>query len=191
MFSKSTFVAALAIAAPMAATAGGIVPPAVPSNLVVPEGNKPFAIAHAVGTQNYVCLPDGASVKWILFGPQATLFDNDGGQVATHFLSPNPAENGAARPTWQESRDTSAVWAAKQEESNDPQFVAPGAIKWFLLRVVGSQYGPDWGDRLAKTTFIQRVNTLGGLAPATGCATLSDIGQTRLAPYTADYVFYQ
>ena len=190
MFSK-TLIAALAIATPIAAMAGGITPPAVPTNLVVPQGNKAFAIAHAVGTQNYVCLPDGGGVKWILFGPQATIFDDAGQQIMTHFLSPNPAESNKARATWQDSNDTSAAWAVKEEESDDPQFVAPGAIKWFRLRVVGTQNGPDWGDRLAKATFIQRVNTSGGVAPATGCAVLGDIGQTRLVPYTADYVFYQ
>src|SRR5512139_1425940 len=161
MFSRISLVAALALAAPMAAVAGKVVAPAVPSNLVVPEGNTPFAIAHAVGTQDYVCLPDGAGVKWTLFGPQATLFSDDGTQVATHFLSPNPAEDGIPRATWQDSRDSSATWAMKDAESDDARFVASGAIKWFRLHVVGNQYGLD-GDRLANTTYVQRVNTSGG-----------------------------
>ena len=42
----------------------------------------------------------------------ATLFDAKGGQILTHFLSPNPSENATPRAAWQHSRDTSAVWAA-------------------------------------------------------------------------------
>jgi hypothetical protein len=188
---KSTFVVALAIGAPIAAMAAGITPPAVPSNLAVPPGSKAFAIGHAVGTQNNVCLPDGAGAKWVLFGPQATVFDEDGEQIMTHFLSPNPAEGNAARATWQHSSTTSAVWALKEEESDDPQFVAPGAIKWLRLRVVGSQEGTGSRDQLPKTTFIQRVNTSAGVAPAAECAVPEDVGKTTLVPYTADYVFYR
>src|SRR5262245_24727507 len=66
-------------------------PPSVPGDIVIPIGNKAFLIAHAVGTQNYSCLPSGNSVAWTLFGPQATLFDDDAKQVITHFLSANPA----------------------------------------------------------------------------------------------------
>ena len=189
MYWKSLF-GALAIAAPIAAMAGTITPPAVPDNLAVPEESKAFAIGHAVGTQNYVCLPSGAAAKWVLFGPQATVFDDDGQQVLTHFLSPNPAESGTPRATWQHSSTTSAVWAVKEEESDDPQFVAPGAIKWFRLRVVGAQLGSS-ADRLPKTTFIHRVNTSGGVAPASECAAPADVGKTKLVPYTADYVFYR
>jgi hypothetical protein len=191
MFLKSTFVAAFAIVAPIAGMAGDITPPAVPGNLAVPQGSKAFAIGHAVGTQNYVCLPSGEGAKWVLFSPQATVFDEDGEQIMTHFLSPNPAESNAARATWQHSSTTSAVWALKQEESDDPQFVAQGAIKWFLLRVVGSQQGASSNDQLPKTTFIHRVNTSGGVAPAAECAATGDVGKTKLVPYTADYVFYQ
>jgi hypothetical protein len=191
MYRKSLFIAALAIAAPFAATAEDVIPPAVPANLVIPQGHKAFAIGHAVGTQNYVCLPSGAAVKWILFGPQATVFDDEGEQLMTHFLSPNPAENSTPRATWQDSRKTSAVWAVKEEESDDPQFVAPGAIKWFRLRAVGAQMGTASGERLAKTTYIHRVNTSGGIAPESECATPGDVGKTKLVPYPADYVFYK
>src|SRR5262249_21237640 len=107
------------------------------------------------------------------------------------FLSANPAENGTPRATWQHSRDTSSVWAVMTASSSDPEFVSPGAIPWFLLRAVGAQYGPNWGHKLVRTTFIQRVNTAGGLAPATGCAATTDVGKKVLVPYTAEYVFYR
>jgi hypothetical protein len=187
----ATAVVMFAAAAPQAAADERITPPDVPGNLVVQDGSTPYLIGHASGTQNYSCLPSGTGVAWILYGPQATLFDGDEDQITTHFLSPNPAENGTPRATWQHSRDTSSVWAVKVAESTDAAYVAPGAIPWFLLDAVGTQYGPNWGQKLVRTTHIQRVNTGGGVAPATGCTVTSDIGKKALVPYTADYVFYR
>lgn len=168
-----------------------IVPPPVPSNLEVPSGNTAYLIGHARGTQNYLCLPKGAGFAWTLFGPQATLFDDGGNQQITHFLSANPDENGTPRPTWQHSGDTSAAWAVAIEPSTDPNFVAPGAIPWLLLQAVGNEYGTSLGHKLTYTTYIQRVNTAGGLAPADGCSVATDVGRKALVPYTADYVFYR
>src|SRR4030095_15166557 len=88
-------------------------------------------------------------------------------------------------------RDTSAVWALATASSSDAAFVAPGAIPWLLLQVVGDQEGPTGGDRLTATTFIQRLNTLGGIAPSTGCAVATDVGKKALVPYAADYIFYR
>jgi len=103
-------------------------PPHVPDNIQVPAGNRFFFVGHAVGTQDYVCRPSGASFSWALFTPQATLFDEDGRQLTTHFFSPNPEENGVVRPAWQHSRDTSTVWGRAIATSLDPNFVQPGAI---------------------------------------------------------------
>ena len=184
-------VAALAIGPSPAMADDVVIPPPVPGDLHVEEGNRAFLIGHAVGTQNYSCLPSGSGVMWTLFGPQATLFDDEGEQITTHFLSPNPDENGTLRATWQHSRDTSSVWAVAVAISSDPSFVAPGAIPWLLLRVVGAEAGPTWGDRLTRTTFIHRVNTAGGVAPSTGCSVATDIGKRVFVGYTADYVFYR
>ena len=105
-------------------------------------GGPPFLIAHADGTQNYICLPTATGVAWTFLGPQATLFDRDLDQVMTHYLSPNPQEAGIARATWRHSRDTSTVWAAAVETSSDAAFVAPGAIPWLKLQVLGAT-APD------------------------------------------------
>jgi hypothetical protein len=164
--------------------------PPVPANIQVPAGNKAFLAGHAVGTQNYVCLPSGSGFAFSLFTPQATLFNDDHRQVITHYFSPNPFESGTIRATWQSSRDTSTVWGAVSASSTDPAFVAPGAIPWLLVRVVGAQAGPTGGDTLTPTTFIQRLNTAGGVAPSTGCASSTDVGSRAFVPYTAVYVFY-
>lgn len=182
--------AAIAAAKPVAAEPAKAAP-AVPSNLVVDDGSRVFLVAHAHGTQNYVCLPNAAGFAWTLYGPQATLFDDNGKQLITHFLSANPIESGVLRPTWQHSDDTSGVWAAAVEVSTDANFVAPGAIPWLLLDVVGAQYGTPSGHKLSYATHVQRVNTAGGVAPAGGCSAAGDVGRKVLVPYLADYVFYR
>jgi len=185
----AVLVLAFVVALPQPAHADQVTPPSVPTNLQVPEGSYVFLKGHAIGTQNYICLPSGNGFGWTFFGPQATLFNEANEQSITHFLSPNPSD-GTARATWQHSHDTSTVWASAQASSTDPQYVAPGAIPWLLLKVVGSQDGPTGGHKLTETTFIQRLNTSGGVAP-TGCESLTDVGKQAFVPYTADYFFYK
>jgi hypothetical protein len=170
---------------------GEIDRPPVPANIEVPAGNKAVLVGHAVGTQNYVCLPSGPGIAWTLFTPQATLFTDRGRQLQTHFFSPNAFENGTVRAAWQDSRDASAVWGRATASSSDPNFVAPNAIPWLRIEVVGTQEGPRGGDELTETTFIQRLNTTGGVAPASGCSQSTDIGNRAYVPYTADYFFFE
>lgn len=161
-------------------------PPTVPANLQVPAGHQAFMTTHATGTQNYICL--GAGLPWTFIGPQATVYNDEGEQALTHYLSPNPVEGGAARATWRHSADTSTVWAVAIASSTNPEYVAPGAVAWLLLQVVGTETGPDQGDRMVQTSFIQRVNTAGGTAPAGACPAP---GARAFVPYETDYVFYR
>lgn len=183
--------AALAGAASPPVRAGSVAPPAVPANIEVPAGNRAFLAASATGTQDYICLPTATGFAWTFFGPQATLFNRAHRQVITHFLSPNPFENELPRVTWQHSQDTSAVWGQGIAASSDPAFVAPDAIPWLLVQAVGAQDGPTGGSTLTPTTFIQRLNTVGGVAPSTGCAEPADVGKKALVPYKAEYFFYK
>jgi hypothetical protein len=190
---------ALALACTVAQAHGDeVTAPGVPFDIRVPEGNIAFFQGHGVGTQNYACSPSGAGFAWILFTPEATLFNGAGKQVTTHFNSPNPspldkntdprvvAVGGAIRATWQHSRDSSIVWAKAVSSVS----VRADSIAWVKLEVVGSQDGATGGDTLTPTTFIQRVNTRGGLAPFDGCSQLSDVGKKAFIPYTADYFFF-
>jgi hypothetical protein len=79
------------------------------------------------------------------FTPQATSFSDQGDQLTTHFFSPNPVEGGIVRATWQDSRDTSAVWARVIASVADPN--ASGAIPWLLLQVAGTKAGPTGATR--------------------------------------------
>ena len=172
--------------------------PPVPDQIQVPSGNKVYLKGSAVGTQNYVCLPSASSYAWKFLGPQATLFfvfqwmnGEVRQQITTHFLSPNPAEGGTARPTWQSSLDTSAIWGKAAASSIDPNFVAQGAIPWLLVQIVGAQNGPMGGSSLTGTTYIHRLNTAGGVEPAAGCSQAGNVGAVALVPYTTDYYFYK
>jgi hypothetical protein len=193
-------VLAAAVALPKAAHAGDIIVPTVPADVRVDAPNEVFLVGHAQGTQNYVCLPSGTGVAYVLFTPEATLFNDDGDKaLITHFFSPNPEEKntnpaltaiGPIRATWQGSKDSSTVWAAASGVSTDAHFVAPNSVPWVRLTAVGWGFGPDGGDLLSHVTFVQRLNTHGGVAPLTGCASTADIGHLAFMPYTADYFFY-
>jgi Protein of unknown function (DUF3455) len=183
------------------AIAGQVIPPIVPTDdIQVPAGNVAFLVGHALGTQNYVCKPSGSGVAYVLFTPEATLFNDDDGQIITHFFSPNSdpddpntsptvVADGAIRATWVHSRDNSSVWA-KVHQPIGAANVDKDAIDWLLLDVVGAEPGLTGGGMLTKTTFVHRVNTTGGRAPSTGCASPTDIGNQAFVPYTADYFFY-
>jgi hypothetical protein len=210
---RSLLTAALVIACAFgtvsSAAAQKVTPPATPAKIAPPAGNSAFMVGHAVGTQGYVCLPKGTGASWTVIGarPEATLFEGRAGlgrQITTHFLSPNANPNqNAPNPlpfgnaTWQSSIDSSKVWAkpvdsiaAGSDASSCPN---TGAIDCLLLGAVGTQQGPTGGKFLAKTTFIQRLNTRGGSAPAdnAGCSAATDVGHQLLVPYTADYYFFR
>jgi hypothetical protein len=123
MACATALAVAFTLSLPQLADADQVTPPPVPPNIQVPAGNKAFLEGHAVGTQNYICVPcpnpttsmcpDVSGFAWILFTPQATLFKDNHRQVITHFFSPNPFENntnrgvvaaGMIRATWQDSQ---------------------------------------------------------------------------------------
>ena len=168
---------------PAQASYATIKPPDVPTIIQAPAGNQLYRVAHAVGTQNYVCLTTGWAPA--VYSPQATLFNGDNEQVLTHFLSPYPFGSDQFFPTWQDSRDSSTVWASAVKDAKyTPD---PTAIPWLLLKVVDTAVGPTGGDKMVGITYIQRLNTTGGLKPAIPC----NDGDKYLVPYAADYYFYK
>jgi hypothetical protein len=184
-----------------------VTPPPTPVLITPPAGASAFLLGRGVGTQGYVCLPTSTGgASWTVNGarPEATLFTTFFGhdvQIITHFLSPNTNPNQFApnplpfaNATWQSSFDSSRVWAQAQHAipgGSDPASCShTGAISCLLLQVIGAEQGPTGGKSLAATTFIQRLNTQGGLAPATGCSVSTDVGKQTLVPYSADYYFF-
>ncbi len=110
-----------------------------------------------------------------------------------HWRSaPSPLPFG--NPTWQSSLDGSKV-RAKQLASiaagSDASCPNAGAIGCLLLQSIGSQPVPTGGKFMTRITFIQRLNTKEGCAPADGCAVPGDVGKQTLVRYSADYYFFR
>lgn len=177
--------------------------PTTPAAITVTAGNSAFLMGRAAGTQAYICLPTSTGVSWTVNSsrPEATLFVQ-GVQIITHFLSPDTNPNEFApsplpvgSPTWQSSVDSSVVWAKALTPSvaagSDASCPNAGAIPCLLLQAIGSKGGPTSGKLMAQITFVQRLNTSGGSAPATGCSAAGDVGKVTLVPYTADYYFFR
>jgi len=148
--------------------------PDVPTKIQVLDGSKVFLVGHAVGVQIYSCNATSGSYSWGLVAPRANLYDNDGKLIITHF----------AGPTWQ-AKDGSKVIGQRV----DGVTVDSTAIQWLLLRVVSRASGA--GDRLYDTTYIQRINTTGGIAPPLADCNAITAGTTKEIPYTADYYFWK
>jgi hypothetical protein len=145
--------------------------PTIPTALAVPAGNRlAFALA-ATGVQIYDCKAgaDGA-LGWVFRAPEADLFAH-GHLVVSHY----------AGPTW-EALDGSTVVGARVAGAT----VDATAIPWLLLQAA-SHTGHGL---MSAVTYIQRLETVGGLAPSTGCDD-STAGAASEVDYTATYAFYQ
>jgi len=149
-------------------------PPAVPEILEVGEGFEVSFHTYARGFQVYVSTETApGEYAWVFKKPIATLYSSPtfNGVVGTHY----------AGPTW-ESNSGSKVIGTKLEGVT----VDPDAVQWLKLGAISSE-GPGI---FAGTSHIQRVNTVGGKAPATG-ANASNVGEEIQIPYTAEYYFYK
>ena len=146
--------------------------PAVPAALV-PAGETAVGRVAARGVQIYECrAKTGATgAEWAFVGPEAELLDASGAPAGKHYAGPH----------W-EDRDGSRIVGSVKARADAP---IAGAIPWLLLttRSVGGS------GRLAKVTSIQRVNTVGGVAPVGGCDA-GTLGRSARVPYTADYVLF-
>jgi hypothetical protein len=136
-------------------------------SLAVPPGHTLAARLYAQGVQIYRW--NGSS--WVFDAPDAVLTaDADGnGVVGTHFRG----------PTWQSSSGSAVVGAVAKRCVPDPN-----SIPWLLLNARSSN-GPGIFDGV---TYIQRINTVGGNAPALAG---SVVGEEARVPYTTIYLFYR
>jgi Protein of unknown function (DUF3455) len=157
--------------AAMALTASAAAAQPLPDRIQVPAGNAPYLQAHAIGAQVYACTATADGPKWQFVEPQAILYDDHDRLIGIHF----------AGPTWQ-TLDGSQVKAAKV----DGVTVDATAIPWLLLKKTSTTPG-----RLAATTYVQRLNTRGGLEPAASKCSTATVGDERKVLYTADYRFWR
>src|SRR6185436_17332625 len=109
---------------------------------------------------------------WVFVAPEAILYADAAhrAQVGTHFATPNG-------PAWETTSGSRVV-----EQRVDGCTVDPTAIQWLLLRTIEE----EGAGVFSGVSFVQRVNTAGGLAPSTPGAV---VGEETRAPYTAEYFF--
>lgn len=145
--------------------------PSLPSPLCdsvqVPPGHKLAFHTYAIGVQIY----RWNGFAWDFVAPEAILSAsaNYRGKVGTHY----------GGPTWESNSGSNVV--AERVTGCSPN---PNAIPYLLLRAVST----DGPGIFQSVTYIQRVNTAGGLAPTTPGTT---VGQEERVPYTAEYYFYR
>jgi len=143
--------------------------PAVCGEIDVLPGYSVSAHVYAFGVQVYQW--DGNA--WAFLGPEATLSADPcfHSEIGFHYAT--------SGPTWEFS-DGGKVVAMRDAVCTPLR----GAIPWLRLAVVSA---PEEG-RLANATFVQRVNTVGGTAPAEPG---DFVGDEARVPYTAEYYFYR
>jgi hypothetical protein len=149
-------------------------PTDVPATLKVADGQVLTAVLHGTGVQIYECRASAQDPKrftWIYQAPAAELSDRSGKDLGRHY----------AGPTW-EGYDGSKVVGDVVVRDNGPN---PSAIQWLLLRAKSN----SGKGIFAKTQFIQRLHTIGGVAPTPVCDSERAGQRTRVA-YSADYYFY-
>jgi len=134
----------------------------VPDAIKVPAGNRALASYPAEGVQIYGC----TAGAWTLIQPAAVL-SKHGKPVALHSKG----------PVWTSIVDGSTVGAAAAASSPRKD-----AIPELLLKA-----NLNTGDGIfGKVTYIQRLGTRGGVAPAGTCVA----GTQTAVRYSADYAFW-
>ncbi|MGB6596404.1 MAG: DUF3455 domain-containing protein [Candidatus Acidiferrum sp.] len=142
-----------------------------PPQLQPPANEHLLLKLHAKGDQIYACKEAAGQFSWILKAPDAQLFDKDGRAFGKHFAGPSWEANDGSRITGK---------AVANVPSPDADSVA-----WLLLQVLTH----EGSGVLSRVASIQRLDTKGGKAPASGCDA-SHAGHELSVPYTADYLFY-
>ena len=169
-----TFLAAF-LAVGGCASGPTMTPPDVPAKLRPPSGEVLFLEARASGVQIYECaLKPGQppTYEWTFRGPEAALVDLSGRSLGKHY----------AGPTWESNDGSSVVGEVKASDTTSGE----NAIPWLLL----TRKATAGSGTFTATTSIQRVRTVGGIAPAEACSA-SNAAQLSRVPYTATYYFYR
>ena len=148
---------------------------ALPATVQVPAGNKVALETVGLGEITYQCTAKkdtAGQFEWVFVGPDARLLDRSGKQIGKYYGPP---------ATW-EAMDGSKLTAVQLA-------VAPNMAGSIPLQLVKGN--PAMGSgAMQGVTYIQRVNTQGGVAPATPC-TAANLSAKQIVKYQADYIFYK
>jgi hypothetical protein len=173
---------ALAAAASLAACSGmGMNKPmmfsqaSLPDSVKVPTGHQVAMETVGAGDISYECRVKAnmpGQHEWVFVGPDAKLMDRGGKQVGKYYGPP---------ATW-ESMDGSKLTATQVA-------VAPNGTGNIPFQLVKANPAMGSGT-MQGVSYIQRVATQGGVAPAMACGA-SSVGQKQVVKYQADYIFYR
>ena len=147
----------------------------LPAAVQVPAGNKVAMESVGVGDITYQCNPKkdmAGQFEWVFVGPDAKLNDRSGRQVGKYYGPP---------ATW-ESMDGSKITGAQLA-------VAPSSAGNIPLQLVKANPAMGSGS-MTGITYIQRVATVGGVAPAMACDA-GNAGSKQIVRYQSDYIFYK
>ncbi len=146
--------------------------PVVPDAIKAPSGDQVVLMARGSGVQIYTCTAGaGIAAIWVLKEPQAVLSEAKGAAIGRHL----------AGPTW-ELKDGSSITGKAQAHTDSPD---ADAVPWLLVNVTGH----SGSGALDRVSAVQRINTKGGKAPATGCDA-AHLNSEIKVDYSADYYFY-
>ena len=154
--------------------AAGLAASACTAPIAAPLDAGPDAVLARVvparGVQIYECRDrkDGQATEWVFVAPDAELLDTRGRVIGKH----------GAGPYWQ-SEDGSRITGTLKARADAP---VAGAIAWLLMDATDS----GTPGAFSGVTRIQRVETQGGVSPATSCTR----GDQARVPYTAEYRFF-
>ena len=147
---------------------------ALPAAVQVPAGNRVALETVGVGMITYECRAKtgAAGHEWVFVGPDAKLNSRMGTQVGKYYGPP---------ATW-ESMDGPKLTAVQVA-------VAPAGAGAIPLQLVKGNPAMGMGA-MQGVTYIQRVSTVGGVAPSAACG-MGNMGNKVVVPYQADYIFYK
>lgn len=158
----------------LTACAATMTAPEVPQAVAVPAGHRPAMTLKGVGLLTYECRAKAGTAgayEWVFAGPDATLQDRSGRTVGKYY----------GGPTWEHNEGGKIT--GKQLA------IAPASAGSIPLQLVQTTPATGAGP-FNGVTYIQRVNTMGGVAPTSPCDA-STMSTKQTVKYSADYVFYK
>jgi len=169
--------ATAALLAVFLAACAGVQPASDVPEKLNPGANESLAMVSAArGVQIYECRASkdrAGEYEWMFVAPEAELFDASGTKkIGKHYAGPH----------WESLDGSHIVGYSVKERADAPR---EGSIPWLLLAAKSD--GPE--GSLSKVTSVQRLHTVGGVAPKGGCFQAEAGTQLRIG-YTADYYFF-
>ncbi len=174
----------------------------------VPTGHKFTKVYTGSGVLHYECKASGAKGEWT-FKPEANLYvvgtamgsgtsqnrvmqgGDSGGEpeLAAGAHAPMSSMGSGVKyyagPTWESMSDGSVLTGSQVAAATNGN----GNLPLQLIRVDNTKNYGKTGEMIGYT-YVQRLNTKGGVAPTQSC-NLGTNGQKIDVPYSADYIFYR